>query len=128
MMPDIYHRRTPAPQINPQENYQDGQYSYDYDHTIQETVKPFLPYTTRHPMNPNNHPPIQPRKTAVNNEISKEIALNVLALSQELIKQKLESPSTLKTYQVLSPISITSALQLAFLGARGGTYDELKKV
>lgn len=59
--------------------------------------------------------------------MSHNIALDVLELSQQLTKRKLESRSTSK-YEVLSPISITSALQLAFLAAKGNTHDELKSL
>lgn len=57
---------------------------------------------------------------------SAEIALSVLDLSQRLT-QNIISKSTNK-FEVLSPISIASALQLALLGAHGKTFNELMDV
>lgn len=67
----------------------------------------------------------QPSSTD-NDEIANQIALGVLNLSQQLTSKVLSS-STNK-FEVLSPISIASALQLALLGAKGKTFDELRKV
>jgi len=54
---------------------------------------------------------------------SQEIAKSVLDLSQRLTENILKQ-STDK-YEVISPISIASALQLALLGSHGLTFNEL---
>jgi hypothetical protein len=54
---------------------------------------------------------------------SELIALTVLSLSKKLMSDILSSGTN--KYEILSPISLSSALQLALLGAHGETYDEL---
>jgi Serpin (serine protease inhibitor) len=54
---------------------------------------------------------------------SQEIALSVLDLSQRLTENIISKSS--KKFEILSPISIASALQLALLGAHGMTFNEL---
>jgi hypothetical protein len=66
----------------------------------------------------------KPTFTSEEQVVSQEIAINVLALSQELTRRKLESRINSK-YEVLSPISVTSALHLAFLGSKNKTFEEL---
>lgn len=56
-------------------------------------------------------------------ERSQQIAQSVLELSQKLT-QRIMSDSSRK-YEILSPISIASALQLTLLGSNGGTFSEL---
>ena len=57
---------------------------------------------------------------------SNNIAINVLNLSQKLVRNVLGSSK--KNYEILSPISIASALQLALLGSQGNTFNELMGV
>ena len=57
-------------------------------------------------------------------EIANQIALGVLNLSQQLTAKILSSSSN--NFEVMSPISIGSALQLVLLGAKGNTFNELK--
>lgn len=54
---------------------------------------------------------------------SQEIALSVLELSQRLTENILSQSK--KKYEIVSPISIASALQLVLLGAHGMTFNEL---
>lgn len=54
------------------------------------------------------------------------IAMNVLDLSQKIVRNVLGSSK--KNYEILSPISIASALQLALLGSYGNTFNELMGV
>jgi len=54
---------------------------------------------------------------------SEDIALSVLDLSHRLL-QTIVSQSRRK-FEIVSPISIASALQLALLGANGMTFNEL---
>jgi hypothetical protein len=124
MVPDVHTQRTSTLENRGStENYSDLGY-YDNDVTsntdFQQTINPTSIRTSN-----NQNIQYQQKEVSKNikEDVSRKIAVNVLALSQELIKQKLESPS--KPYEVLSPVSITSALQLAFLGARGDTYKEL---
>ncbi|XP_070505476.1 serine protease inhibitor 28Dc [Chironomus tepperi] len=58
-------------------------------------------------------------------EIANQIALGVLNLSQQLTSKVLSSSSN--NFEVMSPISIGSALQLVLLGAKGNTFNELKE-
>jgi hypothetical protein len=55
--------------------------------------------------------------------LSNKIALSVLELSQKLTERTLAD--TTNKFEVMSPVSVASALQLAILGAKGKTYDEL---
>ncbi|KAL7040361.1 hypothetical protein ACKWTF_000368 [Chironomus riparius] len=57
-------------------------------------------------------------------EIANQIALGVLNLSQQLTAKVLSSSSN--NFEVMSPISIGSALQLVLLGAKGKTFDEIR--
>lgn len=54
---------------------------------------------------------------------SEQIAESVLDLSQRLTENIL-SQST-KKFEIMSPISVASALHLALLGAHGMTFNEL---
>lgn len=56
-------------------------------------------------------------------ERSDEIAQSVLALSQRLTQNILGESK--RKFEIVSPISIASALQLAFLGSNGKTFNEL---
>ncbi|CRK93960.1 CLUMA_CG007486, isoform A [Clunio marinus] len=58
---------------------------------------------------------------------SSEIALSVLDLSHRILDDIMQDSSQDK-YQVISPISIAAALQLALLGANGMTFNELMDV
>lgn len=55
---------------------------------------------------------------------SVEIALSVLDLSQRLTENIIHQGKT-KKYEIVSPISISSALQLTLLGSHGMTFNEL---
>lgn len=55
---------------------------------------------------------------------SQDIALSVLDLSQRLTENIISQGKT-KKYEIISPISIASALQLTLLGAHGMTFNEL---
>lgn len=55
---------------------------------------------------------------------SQQIALSVLDLSQRLT-EKILTRKTNGKYEIVSPISIASAIQLALLGAHGATFNEL---
>lgn len=57
---------------------------------------------------------------------SQQIALSVLDLSQRLM-ETIVSQSR-KKYEIISPISVASALQLTLLGAHGMTFNELMDV
>lgn len=57
---------------------------------------------------------------------SELIALNVLSLSKRLIGNIL--PRSVNKYEILSPISLSSALKIALLGAHGNTYEELLRL
>ncbi|KAG5675521.1 hypothetical protein PVAND_005417 [Polypedilum vanderplanki] len=59
-------------------------------------------------------------------KLAQQIALGVLQLSQQLTERTLAS--TTNKFEVLSPLSVASALQLALLAAKGQTYDELIQV
>lgn len=67
----------------------------------------------------------QTTQTDDRDELANRIALSVLNLSQQLTAKVLSS--TNNKFEVLSPISIGSALQLVLLGAKGKTYDELRE-
>lgn len=67
--------------------------------------------------------PVQKKPKYPENKLSNAIARSVLDLSKELLQRVLSKTS--KSYEVVSPISLSSALQLALLGSRGKTYDEL---
>lgn len=54
---------------------------------------------------------------------SEQIALSVLDLSQRLTENIVSQSS--KKYEIISPISIASALQLTLLGAHSMTFNEL---
>ena len=54
---------------------------------------------------------------------SEQIALSVLDLSQRLTENIVSQSK--KKYEILSPISVASALQLTLLGAHGMTFNEL---
>lgn len=54
---------------------------------------------------------------------SEQIAESVLDLSQRLTENIIRQST--KKFEILSPISIASALQLALLGASGMTFNEL---
>ncbi|CAO1333087.1 unnamed protein product [Diamesa serratosioi] len=77
--------------------------------------------------NQNNQvPERQPLDPDFDSTYSNVIAMNVLDLSQKLIRNVLESSK--KNYEILSPISIASTLQLAMLGSNGKTLSELMDV
>lgn len=54
---------------------------------------------------------------------SERIALSVLDLSQRLTENIISQSK--RKYEIVSPISIASALQLVLLGAHGMTFNEL---
>lgn len=56
-------------------------------------------------------------------ERSKQIAMSVLDLSQRITENILAQSK--RKYEILSPISIASALQLTLLAAHGVTFNEL---
>lgn len=58
-----------------------------------------------------------------NPERSQQIAQSVLALSQKLTQHMMSESS--RKYEIVSPISIASALQLTLLGSNGDTFKEL---
>jgi hypothetical protein len=68
-------------------------------------------------------PPFYSPDTRYDPKRSQEIALSVLDLSQRLVENIVSKSS--KKFEILSPISIASALQLALLGAHGMTFSEL---
>jgi hypothetical protein len=76
---------------------------------------------------PNVHNTAQrePEQLSADDELklSHKIALGVLDLSQKLTERSIASNTN--KFEVMSPVSIASALQLAALGAKGKTYDEL---
>lgn len=74
----------------------------------------------------NNVPERQPLDPNFDESYSINIAMNVLDLSQKLVRNALESSK--KNYEILSPTSIASALQLALLGSYGNTFNELMRV
>lgn len=57
---------------------------------------------------------------------SVQIALSVLDLSQRLTENIVSQSK--KKYEIISPISVASALQLTLLGANGMTFNELMDV
>jgi hypothetical protein len=59
----------------------------------------------------------------VERDLATKLAINVFDLSRNLTEKSLAMGE--KKYEVLSPISISSALQLALLGSKGKTYQEL---
>lgn len=69
---------------------------------------------------PENRQPLDPN---FDETFSIEIAKNVLDLSQKLVCNVLANSR--KNYEVLSPISIASTLQLVLLGSYGKTFNEL---
>ncbi|CAO1361197.1 unnamed protein product [Diamesa hyperborea] len=71
-------------------------------------------------------PERQPLDPNFDESNSINIAKNVLDLSQKLVRNVLASSK--KNYEILSPISIASALQLALLGSYGSTFNELMSV
>lgn len=56
-------------------------------------------------------------------ERSQQIAQSVLELSQKLTQHIMSESS--RKYEIVSPISIASALQLTLLGSNGATFNEL---
>lgn len=54
---------------------------------------------------------------------SEQIAESILDLSQRLTENIISQSS--KKFEIVSPISIASALQLALLGANGMTFNEM---
>jgi serine protease inhibitor len=61
-----------------------------------------------------------------NSKIQSKISQSIFDLSQKITERTLQSSSD--KYQVISPVSVASALQLALLGAKGNTYDEINSV
>lgn len=58
--------------------------------------------------------------------LAEKVSKGVFELSQKLITRVLEQSQN--KFEVMSPVSVSAALQLAFLGAKGSTYDELREV
>lgn len=54
---------------------------------------------------------------------SQQIAQSVLELSQKLTQHMMSESN--RKYEIVSPISIASALQLTLLGSNGETFNEL---
>lgn len=75
------------------------------------------------PANDANLQQIESTDPRYHPERSQQIAQSVLELSQKLT-QRIMSESSRK-YEIVSPISIASALQLTLLGSNGATFNEL---
>lgn len=63
------------------------------------------------------------KDTRYNPKRSQQIAQNVLELSQKLTQHIMTESN--RKYEILSPISVASALQLTLLGSNGETFNEL---
>jgi hypothetical protein len=73
-----------------------------------------------------SQPILEAQDPRYNAKRSQQIAVSVLDLSQRLIENILSQRQ--KKFEIVSPISIASALQLALLGSSGMTFSELMDV
>lgn len=95
------------------------------------STTPGLPVESSSASNKNQIPKLperQPLDPNFDAAYSNKIAMNVFDLSQKLVQNVLKKNEVGKNYEILSPISIASALQLALLGAKGKTFIELMRV